>query len=68
VWVAVPRAFRSGVEIVFEDARFTAVACQQYDERLADVAELHVLLNTDPVVSYRLRARQCGGSRDGPWC
>ncbi len=35
VWVAVPWMFRSGVEIVFEDARFTAIACQQYGERLA---------------------------------
>jgi hypothetical protein len=43
----VPWVFGSGlfgVEVVFEDARFTAVACPQYGERLADVEELHVLL------------------------
>ncbi len=66
-WVAVPRAFRSGVEIVFEDARFTAIAFPQYGERLADVAELRVPLNTEPVVSFRLHARRCSGSRDGSW-
>ncbi len=56
-WVAVPWVFGSGlfgVEIVFEDARFTAVACPQHGERLADVEELHVLLNTEPVVGFRL--------------
>jgi hypothetical protein len=56
-WVAVPWVFGSGlfgVEVVFEDARFTAVACPQYGERLADVEELHVLLNTEPVVGFRL--------------
>lgn len=65
--MAEPRAFRSGVEIVFEDARFTAIAFPQYGERLADVAELRVPLNTVPVVSFRLHARRCSGSRDGPW-
>jgi hypothetical protein len=56
-WVAVPWIFGSGlfgVEVVFEDARFTAVACPQHGERLADVEELHVLLNTEPVVGFRL--------------
>ena len=56
-WVAVPWIFGSGlfgVEVVFEDARFTAVACPQYGERLADVEELRVLLNTEPVVGFRL--------------
>ena len=56
-WVAVPWVFGSGlfgVEAVFEDARFTAVACPQYGERLAEVEELHVLLNTEPVVGFRL--------------
>jgi hypothetical protein len=43
-----------GVEVVFEGARFTAVACPQYGERLADVEELHVLLNTEPVVGFKL--------------
>ncbi|MFZ8812047.1 MAG: hypothetical protein ACO2PN_28590, partial [Pyrobaculum sp.] len=33
---------------------FTAVACPQHGERLADVEELHVLLNTEPVVGFRL--------------
>jgi len=56
-WVAVPWVFGSGlfgVEVVFEDARFTAVACPQYGERLADVEEVHILLNTEPVVGLRL--------------
>jgi len=56
-WVAVPWVFGSGlfgVEVVFEDARFTAIACPQHGERLADVEELHVLLNTKPVVGFRL--------------
>jgi len=56
-WVAVPWVFGSGlfgVEVVFEDARFTAVACPQYGERLADVEEVHILLNTEPVVGFRL--------------
>jgi hypothetical protein len=43
-----------GVEVAFEDARFTAVACPQHGERLADVEKLHVLLNTEPVVGFRL--------------
>jgi hypothetical protein len=56
-WVAVPWVFGNGlfgVEVVFEDARFTAVACPQYGERLADVEEVHILLNTEPVVGFRL--------------
>ena len=56
-WVAVPWVFGNGlygVEVVFEDARFTAVACPQYGERLAEVEEVHVLLNTEPVVGFRL--------------
>jgi len=56
-WVAVPWVFGSGlfgVEVVFEDVRFTAVACPQYGERLAEVEELHVLLNTEPVVGFKL--------------
>ena len=56
-WVAVPWVFGSGlfgVEVVFEDAaRFTAIACPQYGERLAEVEEVHVLLNTEPVVGFR---------------
>jgi hypothetical protein len=57
MWIATPWVFGSGlfgVEVVFEDARFTAVACPQHGERLADVEELHVLLNTEPVVGFRL--------------
>jgi hypothetical protein len=42
------------VEIVFEDARFTAVACPQYGERLADVEEVHSLVNTEPAVGLQL--------------
>jgi len=56
-WIATPWVFENGlfgVEVVFEDARFTAVACPQYGERLADVEEVHVLLNTEPVVGFRL--------------
>jgi len=56
-WVAAPWVFGSGlfgVEVVFEDVRFTAVACPQYGERLADVEEVHILLNTEPVVGFRL--------------
>jgi hypothetical protein len=43
-----------GVEIVFEDARFTAVAYPQHGGRLAGVEEVHILLNTEPVVGFRL--------------
>ena len=56
-WVAVPWVFGNGlygVEVVFEDARFTAVACPQYGERLTDVEEVHILLNTEPVVGLQL--------------
>jgi len=56
-WIATPWIFSNGlygVEVVFEDARFTAIACPQYGERLADVEEVHVLLNTEPVVGFRL--------------
>jgi len=56
-WMATPWVFGSGlfgVEVVFEDARFTAIACPQYGERLADVEEVHILLNTEPVVGLQL--------------
>jgi hypothetical protein len=53
-WVAVPCVFGSGLEVAFEDVRFTAVVCPQHGERLAEVEELHVLLNTEPVVGFRL--------------
>ena len=39
---------------MFEDARFTAVACPQHGGRLAGAEEVHVLLNTEPVVGFRL--------------
>jgi hypothetical protein len=42
------------VEVVFEDDEFTAIACPQYGERLAEVEEVHTLLNTEPVVGFRL--------------
>jgi len=32
----------------------TAIACPRYGERLAEVEEVHVLLNTEPVVGFRL--------------
>jgi hypothetical protein len=56
-WLATPWVFGNGlfgVEVVFEDARFTAVACPQYGERLAEAEEVHILLNTEPVVGIRL--------------
>jgi hypothetical protein len=56
-WVAVPWIFANGlfgVEVVFEDVRFTALACPQHGEKFVDVEELHVLLNTEPVVGLQL--------------
>jgi len=57
-WVATPWVFGNGVfgvEVAFEgEGRFTAVACPQHAEGLAGVEELHVLLNTEPVVGFRL--------------
>ncbi len=56
-WRATPWIFANGlfgVEVAFEDARFTAIACPQHGERLADVEEVHILLNTEPVVGFRL--------------
>ena len=56
-WMATPWIFGNGlfgVEVAFEDARFTAVACPQYGERLAEVEEMHILLNTEPVVGLQL--------------
>jgi len=58
-WIATPWIFGNGlfgVEVVLEDAaRFTAIACPQYGERLANVEEVHVLLsNTEPVVGLQL--------------
>jgi hypothetical protein len=56
-WVAVPWVFGNGlfgIEVAFEDARFTAIACPQYGERLADVEEVHVLLNTEPITGLQL--------------
>jgi len=32
----------------------TAIACPQHGERLAEVEEVHILLNTEPVVGFRL--------------
>ncbi len=56
-WIATPWVFGGGlfgVEVAFEDARFTAIACSQHGERLAEVEEVHVLLNTKPVVGLQL--------------
>jgi len=56
-WIATPWVFGNGlfgVEIVFEDARFTAVACPRYGEKMVNVEEVHILLNTEPVVGFRL--------------
>jgi hypothetical protein len=33
----------------------TAIACLQYGGGLAEVEEVHILLNTEPVVGFRLR-------------
>jgi hypothetical protein len=44
-WIATPWVFPNGlfsIEVVFEDARFTAVACLQHGEGLAGVEEMHV--------------------------
>jgi hypothetical protein len=56
-WLAVPWIFTNGlfgVEVAFEDARFTAIACPQYGERMVNVEEVHILLNTEPVVGLQL--------------
>jgi hypothetical protein len=57
-WTAVPWIFGNGlfgVEVAFEgEGRFTAVACPQHAEGLAGVEEMHVLLNTEPVVGFML--------------
>ena len=56
-WIATPWVFGNGlygVEVVFEDAGFTAIACPQHGERLANVEEVHILLNTEPVVGLQL--------------
>ena len=56
-WIATPWIFGNGlfgVEVAFEDARFTAVACPHYGEGLAEVEEVHILLNTEPVVGLQL--------------
>jgi hypothetical protein len=57
MWIAAPWMFRSGpfgVEVVFEDARFTAVPCLQHGEGLAGVDEVHVcasqFLNIKPSI------------------
>jgi hypothetical protein len=59
LWRATPWIFGNGlfgVEVVLEDAaRFIAIACPQHGELLAEVEEVHVvLLNTKPVVGFRL--------------
>jgi hypothetical protein len=33
----------------------TTIACPQHGERLADVEEVHILLNAEPAVGFRLR-------------
>jgi hypothetical protein len=56
-WIATPWVFGNGlygVEVAFEDARFTAVACPQYGEKMVNVEEVHILLNTEPVVGLQL--------------
>jgi hypothetical protein len=56
-WVATPWIFGNGlfgVEVVFTDARFTAVVCPQHSKKFVDIEEAHILLNTEPVVGLRL--------------
>jgi len=56
-WVAYPWVFGNGlfgVEVSFGEERFTAVACPQHAEGLAGVEEVHILLNTEPVVGFML--------------
>jgi hypothetical protein len=56
-WVATPWVFGNGVfgvEVSFGGERFTAVACPQHAEGLAGVEEVHILLNTEPVVGFML--------------
>jgi len=57
-WVATPWIFGNGifgVEVAFEgEGRFTAVACPQHADMLIGAEELHVLLNTEPVVGFAL--------------
>jgi len=45
-WRATPWIFGNGlfgVEVAFEDARFTAIACPQHGEKFVDIEEVHVL-------------------------
>jgi hypothetical protein len=47
-WIATPWVFPNGlfgIEVVFEDARFTAVACLQHGEWLSGVEEMHVCVH-----------------------
>jgi hypothetical protein len=57
-WVAYPWVFGNGVfgvEVAFEgEGRFTAVACPQHADVLTDIEEVHILLNTEPVVGFML--------------
>jgi len=56
-WVAYPWVFGNGlfgVEVSFGEERFTAVACPQHADMLIGVEEMHVLLNTEPVVGFML--------------
>jgi hypothetical protein len=57
-WVAAPWLFSNGlfgVEVVIEDTDlFTAIICPQYGEKFVDVEEVHVFLNTKPLVGLQL--------------
>jgi hypothetical protein len=53
----------SGVEVAFDETKFTAVACPQRGETLADAKEVYVLLNTELVVGLRLHDGAMGWLR-----
>jgi hypothetical protein len=56
-WIATPWIFGNGffgIEVAFEDARFTAIACPMYATRFVDMEEVHILLNTEPIIGFRL--------------
>jgi hypothetical protein len=56
-WIATPWVFGSGlfgIEVAFEDARFTAIACPMYATRFVDMEEVHILLNTEPIIGFKL--------------
>ncbi|MFZ8809522.1 MAG: hypothetical protein ACO2PN_15635 [Pyrobaculum sp.] len=43
-----------GIEVACDDGRFTVVACPQHGEKLAEVKEVYITLNTEPAVSLQI--------------